>query len=112
MREVTQSPVGVHKPAGIPGEDVSICYANLSDNNQDCVIVNKSSVDRGLFSGTAMSRHVLHKSELVPPVVKTVETSTHRWWKENTPHGISASGVIIATPFCPCWMTSLAFKTQ
>lgn len=58
----------LEKPASMPGEEVTICYANFNESYEDCIMVNRSSAQRGLFAYTALCTYLLDVGENVPEV--------------------------------------------
>lgn len=60
-----------------------VCYANMNENYEDSVIVNRAAADRGMLSYTAATVHLIASTESMPVPGEIVRTRTHRWWKAD-----------------------------
>lgn len=82
---VSEQTTSVSSVFSLPGEDICICYANFNYNYEDCIMINKSSADKGLFAYTAVSSHLVSPRETIPAVGVVINTSDYRWWKADVP---------------------------
>lgn len=72
-------------PSELPGFDVSICYANIAQNYEDCMVVSRRFVDLGGFSSYSVCSYLLPGDEYVSPVGTKLCSEICRWWKSYCP---------------------------
>jgi DNA-directed RNA polymerase beta subunit len=56
-------------------------YHNMAQCYEDALVVNRKSVDRGMFDVESRPEYTLDHGVEVPTVGQAVNIGTHAWWK-------------------------------